>query len=49
MTEERAFEGLAYTHRKEYAQWVGEAKRQETRDRRAARALEMLGKGQVPS
>lgn len=37
-----AFDGLAYTHRKEFARWVGEAKREETRERRAAQALEML-------
>src|SRR5690242_18495337 len=32
------FEGLAFTHRKEYARWVSEAKRAETRDRRVAQA-----------
>src|SRR3954447_2534024 len=26
-----AFDRLAYTHRKEYARWIGEAKREETR------------------
>jgi uncharacterized protein YdeI (YjbR/CyaY-like superfamily) len=44
-----AFERLAFTHRKEYARWVAEAKREETRDRRVARALEMLREGQTPS
>ena len=39
------FDGLAFTHRREYAQWVGEAKRPETRERRAARAVEMLRDG----
>jgi bifunctional DNA-binding transcriptional regulator/antitoxin component of YhaV-PrlF toxin-antitoxin module len=39
------YEGLAFTHRREYAQWVGEAKRPETRSRRAARAVEMLLEG----
>jgi Bacteriocin-protection, YdeI or OmpD-Associated/Domain of unknown function (DUF1905) len=39
----RAFyDGLSYTHRKEYADWVSEAKREETRLRRAKRAVEML-------
>lgn len=33
-----AFEGLAFSHRKEYARWIGEAKREETRDRRGASA-----------
>jgi hypothetical protein len=42
----RAFyDSLSYTCRKEYARWVGEAKRSETRERRAARALEMLEGG----
>jgi hypothetical protein len=40
-----AFEALTFTHRKEYARWVADAKRQETRDRRVTRALEMLREG----
>ena len=40
------FERLSYTHRKEYARWVGEAKRQPTRDARAANAVEMLRRGE---
>jgi hypothetical protein len=44
-----AFEGLAYTHRKEFARWIAEAKRDETRDRRVAQALEMLHKGRTRS
>jgi hypothetical protein len=40
-----AFDALAFTHRKEYAVWVGEAKKAETRERRAARALDMLRAG----
>src|SRR6059058_3406287 len=36
-----AFEKLAYTHRKEFARWVDEAKRDETRERRVAKTLEM--------
>jgi hypothetical protein len=39
------FEGLAFTHRKEYAQWIAQAKREETRAGRVARALEMLREG----
>ena len=39
------YEKLSFTHRREYAQWIAEAKREETRDRRAARALEMLREG----
>ena len=36
------FEALAFTHRKEYASWVADAKRLETRARRVTQALEML-------
>ena len=41
------FAALSYTHRREYAEWVAEAKRQETRDRRAARAVEMILAGET--
>jgi hypothetical protein len=44
-----AFDGLAYTHRKEYALWIGEAKRDETRERRVVQALEMLREGRTRS
>jgi uncharacterized protein YdeI (YjbR/CyaY-like superfamily) len=44
-----AFDGLAFTHRKEYARWVAEAKREETRDRRVAKTLEMLHAGKTIS
>lgn len=37
-----AFEALAPSHRDEYARWVAEAKRPETRARRAAKAVEMI-------
>lgn len=36
------FDQLAYTHRKEYARWIEEAKREETRRGRVERAVEML-------
>jgi bacteriocin resistance YdeI/OmpD-like protein/uncharacterized protein DUF1905 len=36
------YEAMAYSHRKEYARWVGEAKQAETRQRRAEKALVML-------
>jgi hypothetical protein len=42
-----AFDQLAYTHRKEYARWIEEAKRDETRRRRVAKALEMLRQGKT--
>lgn len=44
-----AFEALAYTHRKEFARWVAEAKREETRARRAAQAIEMLREARTRS
>ncbi|MDQ1726352.1 MAG: Bacteriocin-protection, YdeI or OmpD-Associated, partial [Frankiaceae bacterium] len=39
------FDGLAFTHRKEYAVWVASAKQESTRERRAAKAVEMLRAG----
>jgi hypothetical protein len=44
-----AYERLAYTHRKEYARWIAEAKRDETRDRRVVQAIEMLRAGRTRS
>jgi Bacteriocin-protection, YdeI or OmpD-Associated/Domain of unknown function (DUF1905) len=44
-----AFEAMAYTHRKEYARWIEEAKRDETRQRRVTRALQMLREGKKRS
>jgi hypothetical protein len=43
------YDALAFTHRKEFARWVAEAKKDETRDRRVAQALEMLRAGQTRS
>jgi uncharacterized protein YdeI (YjbR/CyaY-like superfamily) len=43
-----AFDGLSYTHRKEYVRWIKQAKRDETRRRRIAKALEMLPQGKTP-
>jgi hypothetical protein len=37
-----AFETLAHSHKKEYTDWVGGAKRAETRTSRAAKAVEMI-------
>ena len=33
---------LAFTHRKEFAQWISGAKQEETRERRAAKAVAMI-------
>jgi len=41
----KAFDGLAFTHRKEYARWVGEAKREETRKARVGKTIAMLKAG----
>ena len=40
-----AYDALSFSHRREYAEWIGEAKRPETRVRRAERANEMLLEG----
>ena len=37
-----SFEGLSYSHRKEYARYVAEAKRPETRAKRVERTIDML-------
>jgi hypothetical protein len=39
------FEGLAFSHRREYADWVREAKQSSTRERRAAQTVQRI-KGQ---
>ena len=44
-----SFEGMAFTHRKEYARWVAEAKKEETRQRRVQQALQMIRAGQTRS
>lgn len=41
-----AFDSLSYSHRKEYADWILEAKREETRQRRIAKALDRLRSGE---
>jgi uncharacterized protein YdeI (YjbR/CyaY-like superfamily) len=42
-----AYERLAYTHRKEFARWIEEAKRDKTRGRRVEQTLEMLRAGRT--
>jgi Bacteriocin-protection, YdeI or OmpD-Associated/Domain of unknown function (DUF1905) len=44
-----AFDALAFTHRKEFAVWVAEAKRDETRERRVEQTLQMLREGRTRS
>jgi uncharacterized protein YdeI (YjbR/CyaY-like superfamily) len=40
-----AFDAMPPSHRREYIQWIAEAKREATRDRRIATALEWIGEG----
>jgi len=39
------FGKLSYTHRKEYCRWITEAKKEQTRQMRMAKAAEMLRSG----
>lgn len=41
-----AFASLAPSHRKQYVAWIEEAKRSETRERRVAKAVDMIAAGQ---
>ena len=43
------FERMAFTHRKEYARWVAEARQEQTRQRRVVQALEMIKAGKTRS
>lgn len=43
------FDALAFTHRKEFAGWIAEAKKDETRERRVVQALQMLREGRTRS
>ena len=43
------FDALAFTHRNEFARWIAEAKKDETRERRVAQALQMLHEGRTRS
>lgn len=40
-----SFERMAFTHRKEYARWIADAKREETRQRRVQQAVDMIRAG----
>ena len=41
----RFFDGLSYTHQREYVSWIVEAKRAETRQNRILKAIDMLRQG----
>jgi hypothetical protein len=40
-----AFDKLSYTHQREYVNWINEAKKEETRQTRIVKTIEMLKKG----
>jgi hypothetical protein len=42
------FDKLSYTHQKEYVKWIEEAKKEETRQARLVKTIEMLKKGRKP-
>jgi hypothetical protein len=44
-----SFDRMAFTHRKEYARWIADAKQEQTRQRRAGQALEMIRAGKTRS
>lgn len=39
------FDKLSYTHQKEYVTWINDAKKEETRQNRVTKTIEMLKKG----
>jgi len=41
----QVFDAFAYSHKKEYVQWVTEAKTEETRNKRMSTAIEMISEG----
>ena len=43
------FAGMSHTHQREYAAWVAEAKRPETRRRRIDQAVAMIAEGKLRS
>ena len=45
-TAKATFDGLSYTHRKEWVRWVEEAKKADTRATRLAKTVEALHAGQ---
>jgi Bacteriocin-protection, YdeI or OmpD-Associated/Domain of unknown function (DUF1905) len=44
-----SFDRMAFTHRKEYARWIADAKQEQTRHRRLEQALEMIRAGKTHS
>ena len=46
-TAQQTFENFSYSHRKEYVEWVSEARREETRKKRLATAIAQLTEGKT--
>ena len=42
----KTYEGFSPTQQREYAEWIAEAKREDTRDKRLAQAIEWLAEGE---
>jgi uncharacterized protein YdeI (YjbR/CyaY-like superfamily) len=42
---QKTFENFSYSHKKEYVQWITDAKRDETRKKRLKTAIQWLAKG----
>jgi uncharacterized protein YdeI (YjbR/CyaY-like superfamily) len=42
---EKVFDDFSYSHKKEYAEWITEAKTEETRNKRLATAIEWISEG----
>ena len=40
-----AFDNFSYSHQREYVNWIAEAKREETREKRMQTALQWLAEG----
>ena len=40
-----AYDSFTYSHKKEYLEWITEAKTEETRNRRLAQAIEWMAAG----
>jgi uncharacterized protein YdeI (YjbR/CyaY-like superfamily) len=41
------FDGLSFSHQREYVEWITDAKREETRRRRVAAAVQRLTEGKT--
>ncbi len=44
---DKVFRDFSYSHRKEYIEWITEAKTEATRDKRIAQAVEWIAEGKA--